>query len=149
MRRSLIAASAAIIAAITGCSSDAAPLPAAPDPLVTVTASLEAPSVPVGDTIHAIAEVRDTDGKVLTNQSIAWSSSDTSIATVSGNGLVKGRRLGKAKIRARLKDAADSTELTVTPPATPPVVPPEPPPWSPPVSPADAPWPASPSELPP
>ena len=46
-----------------------------------------------GDTVRLHATVRDSDGKIVSGESVAWSSGDTTIATVDQSGLVTFQQL--------------------------------------------------------
>src|SRR5438105_14782621 len=59
---------------------------------------------------------------------VQWSSSDSSIATVSDSGVVTGVAAGNASIVATYRDVTGSAQATVTPDSTPPPPPPPPPP---------------------
>ena len=66
----------------------------------------------VFQTLQLSAEILSdgtTDGMEIT-----WASSDTTVATVNGNGLVTGRNVGTATITASLFDFAVACTLTVT-----------------------------------
>jgi trimeric autotransporter adhesin len=53
-----------------------------------------------GSTMQLTATALDSKGKVIPNQSFSWSSSSTNTATVSGSGLVTGKRSGNVTITA-------------------------------------------------
>lgn len=95
-------------ATITAATEDASATCTVTVSAVTVTISPETASVERGETVQLSATASD-DG------TIAWSSSDTSIATVSSTGLVTGVAEGTATITARRGSAgSDTCTVTVT-----------------------------------
>src|SRR5207245_2225103 len=62
--------------------------PPAPAPVASVTVSPAAPSVSVGATAQLPATLKDASGTTLTGRTVAWTSSTTTVATVSPSGLV-------------------------------------------------------------
>jgi hypothetical protein len=89
-------------------------------PVATVTVTLSATSVSVGQSTQATATLKDAAGNVLTGRSIAWSSSAPSVAGVSANGLVTTSAAGTASVIATSEGKTGSATLTVTSPAPPP-----------------------------
>jgi trimeric autotransporter adhesin len=67
-------------------------------------------------TLQLTATVRDTSGALLTGQSVAWTSSDTTIASVSPSGLAKGKKPGTVIITATCDGRQAPITLTVAPP---------------------------------
>ena len=103
--------------------------PPPPDPpratTVTVT-PLTAGLAALEATVQLTAEVRDQYGDVMANASVSWSSSDVSVATVDGSGLVTAAANGAATITATSGQASGAasvevaqvvTEVAVTPEA--------------------------------
>jgi len=82
--------------------------------IASVTVSLGAASIAVGDTTRAQATVRNWQGRLLLSN-VTWSSSDSTIATVSSTGLVKGIAAGSAVITAQRSGKSGSATITVTP----------------------------------
>lgn len=82
---------------------------------ITVTPTM--PSIVVGSTLQLTAVVRDIDGNTLPT-SVSWTSSATSVATVSSTGMVTGVMAGSATISASAQGVSGSTSLTVNPPAS-------------------------------
>src|SRR5262245_23204564 len=76
-------------------------------------------NLPVGSTETIQLEMHDTNGEVMfmCGPAVTWSSSDRSIATVSG-GYVSGIRAGKAIIQATGGGLSDSTVVSVVVAAT-------------------------------
>ena len=88
-------------------------------PVATVTVSPASASVVAGQTAQLAATTRDASGNVLTGRSIVWTSSNGSVATVSGSGLVTGVTAGSATITATSEGQSGSAAMTVTSPPPP------------------------------
>jgi parallel beta-helix repeat protein len=86
--------------------------PPAPAPVATVSVSLTS-SLPVGQTAQATATLRDASGNVLSG-TVAWTSSNTAVASVSASGLVTAVAAGSANIVATSGGKTGSAALTVT-----------------------------------
>jgi uncharacterized protein YjdB len=86
---------------------------------VTVTAPGGAKDVSIGSTLQLTAEVAPSD---LPGVDISWKSSDTSIATVSADGLVTAKSKGTVTITVTVKNGPETKtatyELTVLKPVT-------------------------------
>ena len=79
-----------------------------------VVVSPPADTVPVGDTVRLAAEVRDANGHTVAGDaSLTWSTSDPSVATVDGSGLVSGVALGTATITAASASLQGTAQITV------------------------------------
>ena len=85
-----------------------------PPPVATVTVTLAASTVQAGQTTQATADTRDGAGNVLSGRTVAWSSSDPTIASVSGTGVVTGLTVGAATITATSEGKSGSAQLTVS-----------------------------------
>lgn len=66
-----------------------------------------------GQTIDLTVVVRDRKGKILTDRSIAFVSSDVAIARVSRSGQLTAGRSGRAKVSAMCSGVSGSCEVTV------------------------------------
>src|SRR5205814_2232154 len=66
---------------------------------------------PGGQLRHSL---RDGAGRALLGRAVAWSSSNTGVATVSGTGLVSGVAAGSATITATSEGVRGTAALTVT-----------------------------------
>ncbi|MDQ6611715.1 MAG: Ig-like domain-containing protein, partial [Gemmatimonadota bacterium] len=71
-------------------------------------------SVRIATTFALVAQTLDVDGKVLTNRAVAWSSSNTSIATVNSSGTITGIATGVATITATSEGHTATAAVTVT-----------------------------------
>ena len=88
--------------------------PAPTVPVATVAVALNASSLTAGQSTQAAAATYDAGGAVLTGRAIAWSSSNTSVATVSGSGLVMAVGGGTAQISATSEGRTGAASLQVT-----------------------------------
>ncbi len=96
-----------------------APPPAA---VATVTLSPTSANLIVGGSATTLtATLRDAANAVLTGRTIAWSSSNSSIATVSPTGIVTPVSAGTATISATSEGRSGSATITVANPAPAPV----------------------------
>lgn len=67
----------------------------------------------VGDTVRLSAEVRDKAGRPLPGSAVSWTSSDMSVATVDGSGLVTAAGDGTASVTATSGSASGIAIVTV------------------------------------
>lgn len=81
--------------------------------VATVTVTPASVPVPLGGTAQLTASVRDTRGAALTNRVVAWTSSNSAIATVSALGLVTGVGAGAATITATSEGQGGTALVTV------------------------------------
>ena len=84
-------------------------------PVATVTVSPSPASVVAGQTVQLTATPKDANGNPLTGRVVTWSSSNTSVATVNGSGLVSGVVAGSATITATSEGRSGTSAITVTP----------------------------------
>ena len=89
-----------------------------PTPIASVIVAPASASVVRGSTQQLTATPRDAAGNALTGRTVTWSSSSTSVATVSGTGLVSGVAAGTATITATSEGVSGTSAITVTAPAT-------------------------------
>jgi hypothetical protein len=89
--------------------------PMAPAAVASVTVTVPASTLVVGETMQATAIVRDAGGRALVDRAIEWSSSDHAIATVSTTGLVSALAPGSVTITARSEGRAGEVEIAVLP----------------------------------
>lgn len=79
----------------------------------TIELTAPSPSVRAGGTLTLGARLRDNSGRVLENVAIYWSSSNNSIATVSGAGVVTANTPGEVVIAASALGKSATTRITV------------------------------------
>jgi hypothetical protein len=69
----------------------------------------------VGQTLQLSATVKDASGNILSGQSVAWSSSASTVASVSSSGLVTAHALGSALITAAAGSRSGVATVNVVP----------------------------------
>jgi hypothetical protein len=69
----------------------------------------------VGQTLQLSATVKDASGNILSGQSVAWSSSASTVASVSASGLVTAHALGTALITAAAGSRSGVATINVVP----------------------------------
>jgi uncharacterized protein YjdB len=83
-------------------------------PVATVTVALSPSTIQIAGTVTAVATTLDASNNVLTGRVVAWTSSNTSVATVnSSTGLVTGVALGTATITATSEGRVGQATVTV------------------------------------
>ena len=85
-----------------------------PIPVASVTVNPNPATVTVGATVQLTATLKDANNSILTGRVITWSSNNTGVATVDGNGLVSGQAAGTATITATSEAKSGTSSLTVT-----------------------------------
>ncbi len=88
-------------------------------PVASVTTTLSSSTLTVGQTTQGTAIARDAGGNMLTGRSVAWSSLNTAVATVSISGLVTAIAPGNAVIRATVESKTGDATVVVNAPAAP------------------------------
>lgn len=86
-----------------------------PKPPASIELSSSTLPLTVGQESRLQATVRDADGGVLSGAPVDWKSSNTNVATVDGNGLVRGVGAGSATITATSGSVTDQAAVTVSP----------------------------------
>jgi uncharacterized protein YjdB len=86
-----------------------------PKPVGAVILSPTQVSVELGSTLQLTAQVTDAEGNVLSGRPITFSSSNTSVATVSSTGLITAVAIGAATITATSEGKTGTADVTVTP----------------------------------
>lgn len=122
MKRVLALPLAVLLAA---CGDSGGSDPVEPPPTRTVASVSVAPEtaeVPDGGTVQITATLTDQNGQAFTTPpsgvSVAWSSDDTDVASVSGTGMVTANRPGSVEITATASGKSASAAITVTQVAT-------------------------------
>ena len=124
----------ATVTASAGGKSGSAAFSVAAGPVNSVSITPASGSLQQGKTLQLAATYQDVAGNVVTAQSVAWTSSASSIAAVSSSGLVTGVAVGNANVTVTADGESKSAAITVTaasappPPAPAPAPPPPPPP---------------------
>lgn len=103
--------SATITATVEGQSATAS-MSVSLVPVATVTVSTPSQSVSVGSTLQASVTLRDGNNQVV-NRPVQWSSSATSVATVSQSGLITANSAGSTAISAVSEGKTGSVTITV------------------------------------
>ena len=93
--------------------------------VASVTISPATATITVGQTQALTTTLRDSSGNVLTGRTVAWTSSNSSVETVTGSGTVTGVAQGTATITATSEGVNGTASITVNP-----IPPPPPPPGS-------------------
>jgi len=134
----------ATITAAAGGKSATATVAVAAGAVNSIAVSPSSGSVVAGSTLRLSAKATDVAGNTVTTATFTWTSSATSIATVSSTGLVTGVAAGSANITAASSGKSKAAAVTVTaaapPPPPPPPGPPPPPPPPPPPGSTQAVW---------
>src|SRR5438034_4478900 len=94
--------------------SDTAVVTVTPVPVASVTVSPASASAQVGQTVQLFATTKDSTGAVLTGRAVSWSSSNPSVATVSGSGLVAGLATGSATLTATSEGQSGISSISVS-----------------------------------
>ena len=106
--------SATLWAYACGDGTTAPPTPRPPRPTTVAVTPATTQLTALGATVQLSAEVRDQNGQVMAGAAVTWSSSTTSIATVSGSGLVTAAGNGTVTIAASAGGASGTAAVTVT-----------------------------------
>ena len=85
-----------------------------PVPVATVTVSPATANIDAGSTTQLTATLKDASGMTLTGRVVSWSSSQTTIATVSPTGVVTGVAGGTATVTAMSEGRTGTATITVT-----------------------------------
>jgi uncharacterized protein YjdB len=93
----------------------------APIPVASISVSPTTSTLQIGGTVQLSAVTRDANNNVLTGRLIAWSSANTTIATVSSAGLVTAIAAGTVAVTASSEGQSAPATITVSAPAPVPV----------------------------
>lgn len=113
------AGSATITATSGGRSGTAAVTVLAPTTVASVTVTPASNALIVGATVQLTATPKDSVGNVITGRSVAWSSSNASVATVSATGLVSAIAAGSTSITATIGGTPGTAQVSATAAAAP------------------------------
>ena len=105
--------SATITATVEG-KSATAKVTITPVPVASVSVTPATSSLVIGGTVQLSATTKDASGSTLNGRSVTWTTSDASIASVDGNGLVTAHALGSATITATSETKTATAQITVT-----------------------------------
>src|SRR5207247_846767 len=83
-------------------------------PVATVTVAPASANLQTAQTVQLTATARDASGNILSGRVITWSSSNASVASVNGSGLVTGAGAGSATITATSEGQSGTSSVTVT-----------------------------------
>jgi alpha-amylase len=86
--------------AATSISCDSSTGPDTSGPVVSLTILSYPITVFIADSIRLTAIARNAKGNVVPNTTFTWTSTDTTLATVDANGVVRGRKRGSVSIFA-------------------------------------------------
>jgi len=86
-----------------------------PVPVAAITVSPATATLSAGSTQQLVAVLRDGSGAVISNRALAWSSSDTTMARVSGTGLVAALARGTVSITVTSEGRTASAILSILP----------------------------------
>ena len=109
-----VAAGSATITATSEGQSGTATITVNAVPVASVSVSPASGSIFAGKTIQLSATTKDSAGNVLAGRGVTWTSSATSVATVSSSGLVTGVAAGSATITATSEGQSGTATITVT-----------------------------------
>ena len=84
-----------------------------PTPVASVSVAPAAASVQVSGTVQLTATPKDANGAPLSGRTVTWASSNTSVASITGSGLVTGAAAGSATITATSEGQSGTASITV------------------------------------
>src|SRR4051812_18294901 len=99
MRSTKVMIECAAFAALIAACGASAPLVAARSDVASVQVSIDAQAVTVGAQAKATARILDGAGNTL-DRTIAWTSSNSALASVSSSGIISGVAAGTVQITA-------------------------------------------------
>lgn len=103
----------AMITAASGSKSGIATINVAPPPVASITVAPANDTLLIGETVQLTATLRDAANNILTNRTVTWTSTSTTIATVSSSGLVTAVGDGAVSISASVDNRSASAAIQV------------------------------------
>ena len=114
---STVAVPILVLALIVACGGDDEAAPTEPpEPPVATTVSISPAAVDLsslGETLQLTAAVADQNGQAMAGAPVSWTTSDNSVASVSGGGLVTAVANGSVTVTATSGSAAGTAAVTV------------------------------------
>ncbi len=92
-----------------GCGDD----PVEPEATTITVSPAAATLLSVGETVQLSATVQDQNGEIMTDVAVTWTSRDTMVSMVDGNGLVTAAGNGTVTVEASAGTAAGLASITV------------------------------------
>ena len=111
--RLIALAALAVAAGVVACERTTTPI-GPPAAVASVDLTPPSATVQVGQTVQLTAIPRDANGNALSDRTVTWTSSNTSVAAVSPTGLVTGLVAGSATITATSEGKSRIASITVT-----------------------------------
>lgn len=102
-----------LVALLAGCADDSGGATTAPRVVTSVVVAPTVLSLAAGTSSTIAAVARDQEGVAMPGAPVSWSSSDTSVATVSAGGVVSARRPGAAMVSATAGGRSGAVAVTV------------------------------------
>jgi len=112
-----LAPGSATVSATVDAATGSLSIIVSPVPVSRIAMSRDTATLKAATTLQLTATAQDSAGHTLGDRTLTWSSSDATIATVNGNGLVSALAPGSATISATTEGKTGTTRLTVTPAA--------------------------------
>ncbi len=109
--------SASITATVDGVSGSSA-ITVTAAPVASVSISPNSRTLDVGGTVALTATVTDVNGAAVTGRTIAWTSSNTNVATVNASGTVTAVAPGSTTITGTVDGRSGTSAITVSAPQT-------------------------------
>src|SRR3989441_418547 len=111
---SAVAAGAATIAATSEGKTGTAVVTVTAVPVASVAVTPASASMQTGGTVQLTATPKDANGNPLNGRVVAWTSSNSAVATVSASGLVTGVAIGSTTITATSEGQSGTSSVTVS-----------------------------------
>src|SRR5207247_809272 len=109
-----VAAGSAMITATSEGPSSPSPCTVTTVPVASVAVTRASATIQVGQTQQLAATPKDASGNALSGRAVSWASSNPSVTTVSGSGLVTGSTVGSATLTATSEGQSGTAAIAVT-----------------------------------